>query len=565
MPFLGLATVKRGLEVLLNKANELNPAQDSKAIALSKKLTEIFRENPSEKVIVFTEYRDTQDFLHGFPSDQGYKDKIVLMHGGMDRKSRKEAEKAFSKPETRILLATDSASEGLNFQQQCHIVIHYELPWNPNRLEQRNGRVDRWGQTKDAEVFNLYIDDDECLETDILQLLVRKLERIRRDLGSVADVTGIASGFDVHDDMMSVGRRRKSSEEGKRLLSELDKKYDCFFDEKKRKLTFWQQPQEAAPSLKKKDLNEVQKAKARTNSILPGLEDLQAFVKEQIIEHGGTFFAISDGEFKITVPQVFQRPGVKPSYDRVTFDREKALADIEKKIEFLTPAHSLVDAIIRHVRSSLYDPRSMNRMAYKTVKMEIDPGVLFTFLGRFYDGVGQVIEEHVEPLFVSLGGSPSVNPELDRKILRAPFGNNLPEEKLKKMFEHSLPALHEIASHALEERLQIRYSNLKEILLRRKNEEIKRLERWTSESEAHLKAQLEAPLEQMQLFYNEDEELEREALQREREKQRKKLKKNLSMLKVRVQEERKKIEERASVNIVGKPELIGILLVIPED
>ncbi|MFQ5884514.1 MAG: helicase-related protein, partial [Thermoplasmata archaeon] len=433
---------RKHLEGLLQKAERLDPTKDSKAVALARKLEEVFRENSSEKLIVFTEYRDTQAFLKDFLThpDRGYEGRIVLMHGGMDRSSRKEAEKIFSRPQTGILLATDAASEGLNFQQRCHIVVHYELPWNPNRLEQRNGRVDRWGQEKDVEVFNLYLDEDECLEADILELLVKKLERIRRDLGSVADVTGVASGLDVHEDMMLVGRKRKRSEEGKRLLSELDRKYENLLDQRKRRLTFWRESQEDA-SLPRKNLADIYDARDRTESLVPGPESLEEFVKDRITMAGGSLIPTSEGEFAIVVPQVFQRPGVKARYDRATFDREKALADIERRIEFLTPAHPLVDAIIRHVRSSPYDPRAMNRMAYKTVKMDIDPGVLFTFLARFHDGVGRVIQEHMEPIFVSLGGAPSLNPELDRKILKAPFGNDLPEYMLRSMFENALVTL----------------------------------------------------------------------------------------------------------------------------
>ena len=105
-----------------------------------------------ERVILFTEYRATQNWLKEVLAQQGFTkdDRLMTMYGGMDPEEREEVKAAFqSAPEdspVRILLATDAASEGLNLQNHCYRLIHYEIPWNPNRLEQRNGRIDRHGQ-----------------------------------------------------------------------------------------------------------------------------------------------------------------------------------------------------------------------------------------------------------------------------------------------------------------------------------------------------------------------------------------------------------------------------------
>ena len=105
-----------------------------------------------ERVIIFTEYRATQNWLKEVLSVEGFTDgdQLLTMYGGMDPEKREEVKAAFqTSPEispVRILLATDAASEGLGFQNFCSRLIHYEIPWNPNRMEQRNGRVDRHGQ-----------------------------------------------------------------------------------------------------------------------------------------------------------------------------------------------------------------------------------------------------------------------------------------------------------------------------------------------------------------------------------------------------------------------------------
>ncbi len=108
-----------------------------------------------ERVIIFTEYRATQNWLQQVLSVEGFTqgDRLLTMFGGMDPEKREAAKAAFqTSPDispVRILLATDAASEGLDFQNFCSRLIHYEIPWNPNRMEQRNGRVDRHGQKAD--------------------------------------------------------------------------------------------------------------------------------------------------------------------------------------------------------------------------------------------------------------------------------------------------------------------------------------------------------------------------------------------------------------------------------
>ncbi len=105
------------------------------------------------RVIIFTEYLDTLNWLFELLAAAGYTSdgRTLQIFGGMDSDAREAVKAAFQTSpavsNVRILLATDAAAEGLDFQNFCHQIIHYEIPWNPNRLEQRNGRVDRHGQT----------------------------------------------------------------------------------------------------------------------------------------------------------------------------------------------------------------------------------------------------------------------------------------------------------------------------------------------------------------------------------------------------------------------------------
>ncbi len=169
-----------------------------------------------ERVILFTEYRATQKWLTEILAQQGFtKDgRLLTMFGGMDLEEREDVKAAFqAAPEVspvRILLATDAAAEGLNLQNHCYRLIHYEIPWNPNRLEQRNGRIDRHGQkgflapTGERQVFVYHFvgagykqrqqsafsgkASDLDADLEFLMRVAQKVETIREDLGSYGTV-----------------------------------------------------------------------------------------------------------------------------------------------------------------------------------------------------------------------------------------------------------------------------------------------------------------------------------------------------------------------------------------
>ena len=154
---------KKILRGLGDWAREAEKRPDSKCKALIDWLEKTLRPDGDwndERVIIFTQYRATQKWLLGLlaPAGLASGDRLMTIYGGMDSEEREAIKAAFQAPpkdaEVRILLATDSASEGINLQNHCHRVIHFEIPWNPNTLEQRNGRVDRHGQKKAPLIYH---------------------------------------------------------------------------------------------------------------------------------------------------------------------------------------------------------------------------------------------------------------------------------------------------------------------------------------------------------------------------------------------------------------------------
>lgn len=150
---------------------------DVKLDTLFDLLFKVRLEESDAKFLIFTEFRATQDYLREMLQKRGYK--MVVLNGSMDIEERKAALKEFEEA-ADIMVSTDAGGEGLNLQF-CHIVINYDMPWNPMKVEQRIGRVDRIGQAKDVFVFNFIL--EETIENRVRRVLEEKLDVIFRELG----------------------------------------------------------------------------------------------------------------------------------------------------------------------------------------------------------------------------------------------------------------------------------------------------------------------------------------------------------------------------------------------
>ena len=142
-----------------------------------------------ERVIIFTEYKQTLAYLIERFRKSGIQEPVIdMLYGGMSSEKRQEIKEKFNDPTTslKILLATDAASEGVNLQTGCRYIFHYDVPWNPMRMEQRNGRVDRHGQYRDVYIYHFNSKDDEDMQ--FLSRIVQKVDQVREDLGSVGQV-----------------------------------------------------------------------------------------------------------------------------------------------------------------------------------------------------------------------------------------------------------------------------------------------------------------------------------------------------------------------------------------
>jgi len=392
----------------------INSSKDSKLAWLVKFLQQLFAKDPTEKVIIFTEYRDTLDYLKSKLEKEWFLDSntIVTIHGGMalgetdeEPKTKLYAERQFNDPKTRILLATDAASEGLNLQRYCHILINYELPWNPNRLEQRIGRIHRYGQRRVAQVYNLMIKGSK--EAEIFKRLQDKIEIIRKHLGNMAEVLGILEKFSLDELILRVlDRSLDVSKVGEIAEQEL-KKMEAIAAEL-RKTQFLS----GCRQFTRADIDQANDAITASQKAIPTHKDIQTFVEIFLHVYGDLASGEKDmrklhpaqhkGVYRLLVPSVIQDDKLPKIYPRITFEREIATRDWShaQEPEFLAFGHPLIERMVHYCRV-INAAELGGKLSCIVADYSGLPGVVFNFLLRFEDKLGRVIREEIEPIFVN--------------------------------------------------------------------------------------------------------------------------------------------------------------------
>lgn len=316
---------------------------DRKFETLVRAIEQLRREHQHEKVLIFTQYRETLEYLREELGKLYGPHQIAIIKGGpLDDKIA--AVEAFWAPEgAQFLISTSAGGEGINLQV-CHIVFNYDLPWNPMAVEQRIGRIHRYGQRDTAQVYNLVAED--TVEERIYGLLEKKLLEIAQTIGRIDPVTG-----QVNEDFRSeilgfLGSAPNYQDLYKKAL--VDKDYQRTEVEIAEALERARQSSEALRNLTQGleafNLEDYRQLQGHFT-----LEDLRAVVTAAVLRLGGA--VLPEGEFlRIEVPAcLVSSPGVASRYENVTFDR--ALAMRTRNAQFLGLGHPLVDAAVDYLRS----------------------------------------------------------------------------------------------------------------------------------------------------------------------------------------------------------------------
>jgi superfamily II DNA or RNA helicase len=369
------------------------PADDAKIETLLAELRRVFEEDPTEKVIVFTEYRDTLESIQGYlDGDPGLVGRYVLLRGGLTRGQRLARQEAFERPDIRLLLATDAASEGLNLQRRCRRVIHLELPWNPNRLEQRNGRVDRYGQSREPVIRYLYYPDSP--EEDVLDQLITKIERMAEDHISTPDSLGLLAGERrIQEGLVELDPESPDLENRKAALVRL-------FEDRTAEFVRSVHPLLAAGADGAAEQERILALLDTAEPLLPDDARLEEIVLAILGPAAVSPDAAREGVFRIEVPSPYRGPGVRPVYPAATFRRSVAVRHRPEDVEYVTPLHPLVQALAADARRRLLQVYPVvrglmpRRLAARTVPPGEPPSIVFTFLGTIGGG-GGLLEERL--------------------------------------------------------------------------------------------------------------------------------------------------------------------------
>ena len=374
--------------------------------------------SPSQKLVIFTEHRDTLRYLEERISTLlGRQEAVVVIHGSVGREQRLAVQESFrNDPEVRVLLATDAAGEGINLQR-AHLMVNYDLPWNPNRLEQRFGRIHRIGQTEVCHLWNLVATDTR--EGDVYQRLLEKLEHARTALGGqVFNVLGKLEfeGRPLRELLLRAIRYGEQPEVRARLDTVVDQALD------------WKAIQELLEERQlvhdAMDATRVQRVReemerAEARRLQPHY--IESFFREAFRRLGGSARQREPRRFQIThVPAIVRNRDhaigiaepVLQRYERIVFEKELVAPPGAPPAAFVCPGHPLLDAVTDLTLERHRDLLKRGAVLVDERDEGTTPRVLFSIEHAVQDGSvaaagnRRVISKRVLYVEVSAEGSP---------------------------------------------------------------------------------------------------------------------------------------------------------------
>lgn len=441
-----------------------------------------FFAKPDQRLLIFTEYKDTLNYL--VERLRGWGFSVGFIHGGMRPGGRDEpgtrlhAEQQFREGTIQVLVATEAAGEGINLQC-CHILFNYDIPWNPNRLEQRMGRIHRYGQARDCLIFNFVA---------INTVEGKVLDRLHTKLRSIRDALDDDAVFNVVGEVLPAQRVETVLRDyyaGKLGDGDLEERLLKNVDEGR----FREICQTALEGLASKKLNldmlVERRARAQERRIVPEttarfLGDAAAqadFALKPMRRWPHTF---QPGRTPRAVMEFERDPdwrlgGVSGRYPRLSTDRE---VSARHNLEWVTPGHPLFEALRRHALEAARDPFASGA-CFHSLEHKV-PARLDFYRAQAVDGLGRVVQERLFAVELDGDGTPAVRePDMLGDLAPAPVPGSLPGvasvgEPSVWLSEHVLvPFVEEVRRERTADVKRIREHvelALREVLLRTDNE-----------------------------------------------------------------------------------------------
>jgi superfamily II DNA or RNA helicase len=399
--------VLTGLEALASRVRESGDDRkwsELRALLLDRHLLMTAGGTP-RKLIVFTEHRDTLSYLsRRIATLLGRQDGVTEIHGGVPRLERRRRTEEFSNnPLCQVLVATDAAGEGLNLQR-AHLMVNYDLPWNPNRIEQRFGRIHRIGQTEVCRLWNLVATDTR--EGQVFTQLLAKIEEQRKALGGrVFDVLGETFAETPLRELLMKAVRYGDRPD---VRAQLDRVIDSEVSQGLRQLV--EERALTSEILSTADLQRLRREmdEARARRLQPHYVEM--FVREALGRLGGRISRRETGRYEIShVPAALRgrrgRRHVVSRYERVTFDPAyRRRGGSPSVAELLTPGHPLVDAVLDETLHLHGDVVRRGAMLVDPRPTQGEMRLLVALAEEIVDGLGERVARRFSYLYVDREG-----------------------------------------------------------------------------------------------------------------------------------------------------------------
>jgi len=372
---------------------------ETKLNELRKVMEDEHIQRTGEKLLVFTESRETLEYLAEKLRGWGYS--VVTLHGAMNLDARIRAEHDFHGEQAQVMVSTEAGGEGINLQF-CSLMVNYDIPWNPNRLEQRMGRIHRYGQPKEVHIYNLVA--AETREGEVLEAMFRKLERIKAALGSdrVFDVIGdVIPGRSLKELIVEAVTRRRTLDE---IIAEIEAVPDEEAVRKAREAVL-----EGLATRRHIDLQRLlgEERRARENRLVPEyierfFERACQFLNIPLERRRDGLWRVPNVPYEIRhVTQEFRhRFGeVFREYGRLAFDKQVAR---RQEAIFVAPGHPLLEAVIEQLLTECAEDLRRGAV-FADPDGRLD-GWLFFLEGEVRDGTNRIAGKRVFAIYRSIDG-----------------------------------------------------------------------------------------------------------------------------------------------------------------
>lgn len=389
------------LEELIQLAVEAERHQPERKLReLEGVMRELNLRQTGEKLLIFTEAKDTLDYL--VENLRAWDFSIVTIHGAMKAEDRVNAESIFRSDDVQVMIATEAAGEGINLQF-CHLMVNYDIPWNPTRLEQRLGRIHRYGQDREVFMYNLVAGNTR--EGRVLEAVLLKLERMRAEMGSdrVYDVIGERFANAHLEGLI------RDAVTNRRMFDEIIASIDLALPENGKNILDTASLSSLATRYVNVEAMVERQQRAKENRLSPSF--IRTFFLAAFEAHfPGRVDQRSDGFWRIRhVPADIRNvpPDLASTYGQPADQYRMFTFDIEESrrtgVEFVGPGHALFEAVSHYTLSKFQDDLSRGTIFY-------DPdgqreGLVWLIEGTINDGLGAVAGQQLFVVYQSADAS----------------------------------------------------------------------------------------------------------------------------------------------------------------